>query len=110
PAQAASILKPVAVDPQLTKTVEAITSQAAAGYRAERMPVLSPRSVTVTRDQAQVRDCQDGSNTGVWDKSGAQLRKGKPDTDVLTTLKLVDGSWRVMTTEYPPGHPSGYCS
>lgn len=108
PTNARSHLAPYATGDQLKTTSEGIYAQHVAGYEARGGPTLKPRVATLNGETAEVHDCQDSSNAGIW-KGDQQLRKGQANAAVQTTMRLIDGAWKLAATAYPEGHPAGYC-
>jgi hypothetical protein len=66
-----------------------------AGTRLYGAPVPDVQSVTVTGDDATVKDCLDNSSTGLEDAAGNKLSVGRDRQETTATLMLVDGTWKV---------------
>jgi len=87
--------------PALSKVAGTLAAQRAYGKILYGQAVLRPSSIAVHDSTATVRDCQDTSASGVQDaKTGRKETKGLPRTLVITTLKAIDGTWKISSIEY----------
>jgi hypothetical protein len=65
------------------------------GVRLYGAPVSRIQSVSVSANQATVRDCLDNSATGLVDKAGKKLSVGRARQETTATLVHEDGTWKV---------------
>ncbi|WP_148311471.1 hypothetical protein [Amycolatopsis japonica] len=96
----------VAVDPQLTTTLNAMRAQKQAGIKVYGDVTARIQSVQVDGASAIVRDCQDASRTGQADAAtGDPKTVGVPRNPVSADLKRdsSDGRWRVAKVAFPGG-------
>ncbi|MGC7093954.1 hypothetical protein ACPZ19_04760 [Amycolatopsis lurida] len=96
----------VAVDPQLTTTVEAMRNQKQAGITVYGDVTARITSVDINGDGAKVVDCQDASRTGQADaQTGDPKTVGVPRNPVNADLIRVgpDGLWKVSQVSFPGG-------
>ncbi|SDU12038.1 hypothetical protein [Amycolatopsis keratiniphila] len=96
----------VAVDPQLTTTLNAMRTQKQAGIKVYGDVTARIQSVEVDGASAIVRDCQDASRTGQADATtGDPKTVGVPRNPVSADLKRdsSDGRWRVAKVAFPGG-------
>lgn len=98
-------LEQVAVDPILTRLVEATRIQRDHGIKLYGQVVARVADIDVVNDKATVRDCQDASQSGQADAStGTRKTVGIPRNPVKASLvRDEDGVWRVSLIEYPGG-------
>lgn len=78
-----------------------------AGTRLYGAPVPDVQSVTVSGDNATVKDCLDNSGTGLEDAAGNKLSVGRDRQETTATLVLVDDTWRVSEITTVAG--GGWC-
>ena len=101
PREAEEILAPVATGLQLETSVSGIKGSALAGQEIFGAPVIDPQVVSVENGTAVVHDCQDTSSVGSRDiATGEILTLGRAGDSAESTLQLVDGTWKVATTEF----------
>ena len=101
PPEADSILAPVATGLQYETTVSAIKGTALAGEETFGQPILNPVVVSIDGVKAVVHDCQDTSGTGRRVvETGEVLTVGRNPDSAKSTLELIDGTWKVSTTEF----------
>ncbi|MFI7123761.1 hypothetical protein [Amycolatopsis sp. NPDC049868] len=96
----------VAVDPQLTTTLNAMRAQKQAGIEVYGDVTARIQSVQIDGASAIVRDCQDASRTGQADSTtGDPKTVGVPRNPVSADLKRdsSDGRWRVAKVAFPGG-------
>jgi len=87
--------------PALSQVAGTLAAQRAYGKVLYGEAVLRPDAVAVHGSTATIRDCQDTSASGVQDvKTGRQETKGLPRTLVVTTLKAIDGTWKISSIDY----------
>ncbi|WP_143086461.1 hypothetical protein [Amycolatopsis saalfeldensis] len=100
------MLAAVAVDPQLTATLNAMQYQKQADIKVYGDVAARIVSVQITGSSAKVIDCQDGSQAGQADaKTGGHKTVGVPRNPVNADLKRdgADGQWRVAQVRFPGG-------
>lgn len=100
------VVAAVAVDPQLTTTLNAMQSQKQAGIKVYGDVTARIVSVQITGASAKVVDCQDGSRAGQADaKTGDRKTVGVPRNPVNADLKRdgADGRWKVAQVTFPGG-------
>jgi hypothetical protein len=96
-----AVLTQYLVNPALSKISGTLAAADAFHRTVYGEVVLRPLKVTVTGDQAEVRDCQDTSNSGIADlKTGNKVTRGIPRALVITTLVFSGDSWRIATIDY----------
>jgi len=96
----------VAVDPQLTTTLNAMRYQKQVGIKAYGDVTARIVSVQVNGASAKVVDCQDASHTGQADaKTGDPKTVGVARNPVNADLKRdsADGQWKVAQVAFPGG-------
>lgn len=105
PDQWRSVLATVTADPLLSRIVDGLLAQRAAGHRQYGQVVPHPTVVGLSIGTASVLDCQDASRAGEADAdSGLPATAGNPRTPVAATLvRSTDGRWRVDQARYLPG-------
>lgn len=105
PDQWRSVLATVTADPLLSRIVDGLLAQRAAGHRQYGQVVPHPTVVGLSIGTASVLDCQDASRAGEADAdSGLPATAGNPRTPVAATLvRGTDGRWRVDQARYLPG-------
>ncbi len=109
PAGRLEMLRLVATDPSLTRTLGGIAAAAAAGEMLYGRDVLRPEVISVVGTTATLRDCQDTSGFGrVKVATGKRVTVGVKNTLATVVMKRgTDGVWRVSTVE---NKPAGSCS
>lgn len=101
PAEADTILAPVATGLQYERLVSGIKGSALAGEEIFGEPVINPQVVSVEESRAVVHDCQDTSAVGRRViETGEVLTVGRNPDSAKSTLEFVDGTWKVATTEF----------
>ncbi|KAA9159426.1 hypothetical protein FPZ12_020180 [Amycolatopsis acidicola] len=95
----------VAVDPQLTTTLNAMQQQKQSGVKVYGDVTARIASVQVTGASAKVTDCQDASRTGQADaKTGDPKTVGVERNPVSADLvRGTDGRWKVSQVTFPGG-------
>ncbi len=96
----------VAVDPQLTTTLNAMRTQRQSGIKVYGDVTARIQSVQIDGASAKVADCQDASRTGQADATtGDPKTVGVPRNPVAADLKRdnTDGRWRVAKVAFPGG-------
>ena len=96
----------LAVDPQLSTTVEAMHRNKQVGVKPYGDVTTRISRVEVHGDQATVIDCQDGSRSGQADAAtGARKTIGSPQIPIHAHMvrDAADGQWKVSQLEYPGG-------
>jgi hypothetical protein len=98
-------LATVAADPLLTRVLDGITAQLAAGQRQFGTVRTRPQLVDETSGQASIVDCQDASHSGTVDTTtGLPDMVGSARTPVAATLTYgADHRWRVSQARYLDG-------
>lgn len=103
----ALVLAQVAVDPVLTRLVEAAAVQRRNGLRVYGYPLPRPTIPTIGgRTRITLTDCQDDSHTGQADAAtGVPRSVGVARTPVVAVLvrAAADGQWRVSDVRYTGG-------
>ena len=109
PQQSQVYLEPVATGAQFETTNGAIKARLLDGIEAYGAARLSPKVDSIEGDTAVVHDCQDTSGVGTRKiATGEELTIGREAVSAKTTLKFVDGVWKVAATEFV--QPRGaYC-
>ena len=96
-----AVLTQYLVNPALSKISGTLAAQDAFHRAVYGQVVLRPLTVSVTAAQAEVRDCQDTSDSGVVDlKTGNKVTVGIPRALVITTLVYAGDAWRIATIDY----------
>lgn len=96
----------IAVEPQLSITLEAMRRNKAAGLTTYGEVVVRITSVEVTGDTAKVVDCQDASSAGQADaRTGDPKTVGVSRMPVTATMKRdeASGQWKVARLRFPGG-------
>ncbi len=96
----------VAVDPQLTTTLNAMRRQKQAGINVYGDVTARIQSVRIDGASAMVSDCQDASRTGQADAAtGDPKTVGVSRNPVSADLRRdsTDGRWRVAKVAFPGG-------
>lgn len=99
-------LAEIAVDPQLTTTLEAMRRNKQAGVKPYGEVTTRISSVDVHGDRSTVIDCQDGSRSGQADAAtGDRKTVGTKSIPIHAELRRdsADGRWKVSRLEYPGG-------
>ncbi|MFC3689245.1 hypothetical protein [Aquipuribacter hungaricus] len=106
PPRSQDYLAPVATGAQFEQTNSAIKADFLAGEESVGSPLLAPRVASIDGDIAVVHDCQDTREAVRRDvETGEVLLVGMAEDSVESTLKRVDGTWKVAGTTYP--EPAG---
>lgn len=108
-AQRLAMLKTVATDPSLTRTLGGLAAATAAGEMLYGKDILRPEVVNVAGGTATIRDCQDTSGFGrLKIATGKKVTVGVKNTLATVVMKRgADGVWRVATVE---NKAAGSCS
>lgn len=96
----------LAVDPQLTTTLEAMRRNKLVGVKPYGDVTTRINSVDVRGDRATVQDCQDGSRSGQADATtGDRKTVGSPRIPIHAQMvrDTTDGRWKVSQLDYPGG-------
>lgn len=96
----------LAVDPQLSTTLEAMRRNKQVGVKPYGDVTTRISSVDIRGDRAMVNDCQDGSRSGQADATtGDRKTVGSPHIPIHAQMvrDTVDGQWKVSQLEYPGG-------
>jgi hypothetical protein len=96
----------IAVDPQLSTTLEAMHRNKSVGLTTYGDVTVRISSVEVTGDSATVVDCQDASHAGQADATtGDRKTVGVPRMPVHATVvhDTADGQWKVSQLDFPGG-------
>ncbi|TWE27527.1 hypothetical protein FHX69_0163 [Prauserella muralis] len=96
----------VAVDPQLTRTLQAMRFNRNSGITTYGSVTSRITEVEVDGDRATVTDCQDASRSGQADmKTGERKTVGVPRNPVTARMvrDAADGRWKVAEIRYPGG-------
>lgn len=96
----------IAVDPQLSTTLEAMRRNKQVGVKPYGDVTTRISHVEVRGDRATVIDCQDGSRSGQADAvTGDRKTVGSPQIPIRAQMArdAVDGQWKVSKLEYPGG-------
>ncbi|MFF5990646.1 MULTISPECIES: hypothetical protein [Prauserella] len=96
----------IAIEPQLSVTLEAMRRNKAAGFTTYGEVVVRITSVEVSGDTAKVVDCQDASRAGQADaRTGDPKTVGVPRMPVTATMKRdqASGQWKVARLRFPGG-------
>ncbi|MFE6612010.1 hypothetical protein [Amycolatopsis sp. NPDC057786] len=96
----------LAVDPQLSTTLEAMRRNKLVGVKPYGDVTTRINSVDVRGDQATVQDCQDGSRSGQADATtGDRKTVGSPRIPIHAQMvrDMADGRWKVSQLDYPGG-------
>lgn len=96
----------VAVDPQLSTTLEAMRRNKSVGLTTYGDVTVRISSVEITGDSATIVDCQDASRAGQADAAtGDRKTVGVPRMPVHATLArgTADGRWKVSQLVFPGG-------
>lgn len=96
----------IAVDPQLSTTLEAMHRNKQVGVKPYGDVTTRISHVEVRGDRATVIDCQDGSRSGQADAAtGDRKTVGSPQIPIHAQLArdAADGQWKVSQLEYPGG-------
>ncbi len=96
----------LAVDPQLSTTLEAMRRNKLVGVKPYGDVTTRINSVDVRGDQATVQDCQDGSRSGQADATnGDRKTVGSPRIPIHAKMvrDTADGRWKVSQLHYPGG-------
>lgn len=103
------ILRKVATDPSLTRTLGGLAAAAAAGEVYYGEDIVRPEITKVEGRLAMLRDCQDSSGHGrLKVATGKKVTVGLKNDLAIVTMKLgTEGVWRVSTVTYKP---AGSCS
>lgn len=104
----ARILRGVAVEPELTRSLGSLNASIAQGEVDYGQEILNPRVVDLSGDVAHIEDCQDGSQAGRKNAAtGEKITVGsKNDFAKVVMRRDVDGVWKVSEIEY---QPAGSC-
>jgi hypothetical protein len=99
-----ALLEPVAVDPELSRSLRGMRAADSLGQELYGAVVPRVRDVQVSGNEATVTDCQDASAAGRRRKKDGQVvtRGGERDSTEVTMRRDVDGTWRVATIDYRP--------
>jgi hypothetical protein len=85
----------------LTEVAGTLAAQRAHGKVLYGQPVLRPDPIVLRGTVATIRDCQDSSSAGVQDaRTGHKDTVGVPRTLVVTTLKAVEGTWKIASIDF----------
>ena len=96
-----AVLTRYLVNPALSKVSGTLAAADAFHRAVYGQVVLRPLAVSVTGTQAEVKDCQDTSDSGIVDlKTGNKVTVGIPRALVITTLVYAGDSWRIATIDY----------
>jgi hypothetical protein len=99
------IMRPFAVDPELTSLLRGMTAQDRRGQFIYGRNVPRPNIQTLSTAQglAVISDCQDSSHSGVERRSDhKKLTVGVSRNPVIATMhRAPDGEWRVAFVTYP---------
>lgn len=110
PLQAVELLKPCATDAYAEYVAKGVLDAYARGEEARGGPIMKPSPPEIVGDTATIRDCWDSSGAGTWRiRDNKQLVRGADKWSTKTTLKNVEGVWKVDTTENASS-PEAYCS
>jgi hypothetical protein len=96
-----ALLRQYLTGPALAEVAGTLAAQRAHGKVLYGEPVLRPDPVVLRGAVATIRDCQDSSRAGVQDaKTGHKDTVGVPRTLLVTTLKHVDGTWKIASIDF----------
>jgi hypothetical protein len=99
-----STLEPYATEPALSRILRGVVAAEAYGRSGYGKYVLHPQSPRIKGAVATIRDCQDSSGVGQKNrKTGERLTRGVKRDPVVTTMRRVDGVWRVSEVKYLDG-------
>ena len=96
----------LAVDPQLSTTLDAMSRNKQAGVKPYGDVTTRISRVELDGDRATLNDCQDGSRSGQADAAtGDRKTVGTSQIPILAHLIRdgADGRWKVSQLEYPGG-------
>jgi len=84
-------------DPQLSRVLKVVKEHKADHVATYGSVIVHINSVSVDRDEATLRDCQDATNAGLRDtRTDKKINRGVRERHVEATLKKgADGRWRV---------------
>lgn len=101
----AELMRDVATDPQLSRTLGALREQRAQARTLYGVEVARVTNVDVSGERATVKDCQDASQAGQADaNTGDRKTVGVARNPVSAALvRGPDGKWRVSEISYPGG-------
>jgi hypothetical protein len=99
------LLTTVAADPLLTRVLDGLTAQTAAGVHQFGTVRTRPTLVSQTAQLVSIVDCQDASHSGTLDtRTGLPDTAGSPRTPIAASLtRDPNGHWRVTEARYLPG-------
>lgn len=100
-----AILEPYVVDPALSKLLQNMASQDAAGQRAYGVDIPISETIEKVNDLSLVRGCLDSSKSGIRDAAtGKKLNRGPERNPVLVNLRRSsEDVWRVSFIKFPGG-------